>query len=153
MPEGLSSDHSSPSNPTSPTRPRTHSTASGTSNRLMATPACDQCYRFKVKCSRDPDCCRRCANNRSVCTYSAAAPLPVGKSESIPKVEEHKKKKARQVQIDDPSVLSTDLRGTSVDSRSYSFTDSPTSQQAELHVDDLNNFYGKLVFLFYLFNY
>jgi hypothetical protein len=107
----------------------------------MATPACDQCYRFKVKCSRDPDCCRRCANNRSVCTYSAAA--PPGKPETRSKSpEEHRKKKARQGQIDDPSVLSTDLRGTSVDSRSYSFTDSPTSQHAELHVDEMNNFYG-----------
>ena len=75
-----------------------------------------------------------------MCTYSAA----VGKPEQkiVKAVEEHKKKKARQVQLDDPSTLSTDLRGTSVGSRCYSFADSPSSQQAEVQVDDLGSFYG-----------
>ncbi|KAG9238415.1 hypothetical protein BJ875DRAFT_451126 [Amylocarpus encephaloides] len=137
LPEGLSSENSSTSNPTSPTRVRTQSTTGG--NRLMVTPACDQCYRFKVKCSRDPDCCRRCANNRSVCTYSAAAVKPDQKTKTG---EENRKKKARISPDDDPSVISMDLRGTSVDSRCYSFTDSPTSQHAELHSEEMNNFYG-----------
>ncbi|TVY18716.1 hypothetical protein LARI1_G002855 [Lachnellula arida] len=38
----------------------------------LKTSACDQCYRFKVKCTREPDCCQRCSTNGNACTYSAA---------------------------------------------------------------------------------
>ena len=36
--------------------------------------ACDQCHRFKVKCIREQDQCRRCIANGSRCTYSFSAP-------------------------------------------------------------------------------
>ena len=36
--------------------------------------ACDQCHRFKVKCIREKDECRRCIANGSTCTYSFSVP-------------------------------------------------------------------------------
>lgn len=38
--------------------------------RALNLSACDQCYRFKVKCVPDGDFCQRCTGNKSVCTYS-----------------------------------------------------------------------------------
>ncbi|KAI9925797.1 hypothetical protein MW887_005603 [Aspergillus wentii] len=38
--------------------------------RGLAVSACDQCYRFKVKCVRDGDRCQRCLGNNNVCTFS-----------------------------------------------------------------------------------
>ena len=38
--------------------------------------SCDQCHRFKVKCTREGDGnhCKRCANNGNTCTFSPALP-------------------------------------------------------------------------------
>ncbi|PMD46159.1 hypothetical protein L207DRAFT_523582 [Hyaloscypha variabilis F] len=38
--------------------------------RASKSSACDQCYRFKVKCVRNGDSCQRCAGNSSICTFS-----------------------------------------------------------------------------------
>lgn len=43
--------------------------------RASTISACDQCHRFKVKCIREDDQCRRCITNGSRCTYSFAAPV------------------------------------------------------------------------------
>lgn len=137
IPEGVSSETSSTSNPASPNRVRTHSVVSG--NRMMATPACDQCYRFKVKCSRDPNCCKRCANNRSVCTYSAASGKPESKVKAM---EEHGKNKLIRSPQEDVASSFQDFSMTGVDSKSTSYTDSPTSQRAELYNDGMNEIYG-----------
>jgi hypothetical protein len=37
---------------------------------LMAR-ACDQCYRWKVKCSKEGSGCSRCIASKNTCTYSA----------------------------------------------------------------------------------
>lgn len=111
----------------------------------MATPACDQCYRFKVKCSRDPDCCKRCANNRSVCTYSAASGKPESKVKAM---EEHRKSKPKQSPREDVTGNFQDFSMSGVDSKSNSYTDSPASQQAERYSDGMNELYGRCVLKF-----
>ncbi|QSZ35107.1 hypothetical protein DSL72_007971 [Monilinia vaccinii-corymbosi] len=60
---------------------------------LTKTSACDQCYRFKVKCTREPDCCQRCSLNGNACTYSASADLERSRKRSAqPSIESPKKK-------------------------------------------------------------
>ena len=46
-----------------------------TSKQPLRTSACDQCYRFKVKCTREPECCQRCSFSGNACTYSAAVDM------------------------------------------------------------------------------
>lgn len=61
--------------------------------RATKTSACDQCYRFKVKCTREPDCCQRCSLSGNSCTYSAAIDLERSRKRSAPPSTESPKKK------------------------------------------------------------
>ncbi|KAF7953948.1 uncharacterized protein EAE97_001346 [Botrytis byssoidea] len=61
--------------------------------KATKTSACDQCYRFKVKCTREPDCCQRCSLSGNSCTYSAAIDLERSRKRSAPPTTESPKKK------------------------------------------------------------
>ncbi|KAM0305875.1 hypothetical protein ACHAO8_011105 [Botrytis cinerea] len=61
--------------------------------KATKTSACDQCYRFKVKCTREPDCCQRCSLSGNSCTYSAAIDLERSRKRSAPPSTEAPKKK------------------------------------------------------------
>ncbi|TGO45492.1 hypothetical protein BCON_0387g00010 [Botryotinia convoluta] len=61
--------------------------------KATKTSACDQCYRFKVKCTREPDCCQRCSLSGNSCTYSAAIDLERSRKRSAPPSTESPKKK------------------------------------------------------------
>ncbi|KAF7888644.1 uncharacterized protein EAF02_003185 [Botrytis sinoallii] len=61
--------------------------------KATKTSACDQCYRFKVKCTREPDCCQRCSLSGNACTYSAAIDLERSRKRSAPTSTESPKKK------------------------------------------------------------
>ncbi|TGO55464.1 hypothetical protein BOTNAR_0244g00020 [Botryotinia narcissicola] len=61
--------------------------------KATKTSACDQCYRFKVKCTREPDCCQRCSLSGNSCTYSAAIDLERSRKRSAPPTSESPKKK------------------------------------------------------------
>lgn len=52
-------------------------------------PACDQCYRFKVKCTKEPGRCQRCVTSGSVCTYSSVteAEPPVKRRRHEPQID------------------------------------------------------------------
>lgn len=56
--------------------------------------ACDQCYRFKVKCTREADCCQRCRTNGNPCTYSTTISterLKKRQSPEVPSIPQVKK--------------------------------------------------------------
>ncbi|TGO84958.1 hypothetical protein BPOR_0446g00010 [Botrytis porri] len=61
--------------------------------KTAKTSACDQCYRFKVKCTREPDCCQRCSLSGNSCTYSAAIDVDRSRKRSAPPTTESPKKK------------------------------------------------------------
>ncbi|TEY71797.1 hypothetical protein BOTCAL_0086g00150 [Botryotinia calthae] len=82
--------------------------------KATKTSACDQCYRFKVKCTREPDCCQRCSLSGNSCTYSAAIDLERSRKRSAPPSTESPKKKlsfssqTKPVQTMESNSITTD---------------------------------------------
>jgi hypothetical protein len=109
----------------------------------MAAPACDQCYRFKVKCTREPECCQRCANNGSICTYSAAAPENDELDQRRAPEKENRRKRARYTPGEESAAGDSGFETTSVDSQRLSATTCPAPPLADLFLDEGDEFFSK----------
>ncbi|KAH6696636.1 hypothetical protein BKA61DRAFT_710288 [Leptodontidium sp. MPI-SDFR-AT-0119] len=69
--------------------------------QTLKTSACDQCYRFKVKCTKEPDCCQRCSTNGNACTYSAAVDTEKSRKRQAP--GSPRESLAKKVALNSPS--------------------------------------------------
>jgi hypothetical protein len=148
--EFVSEDSLSPVNSRTPDsasvyRPRSRSATDTNTRRTMTSPACDQCYRFKVKCTREPECCQRCANNRSVCTYSAAAEKPEKRASPV---KESFKKKVRYSPRVEERTPSNEFGMPNVNRQEFPFTPSPASQPEEIHAEEVPTLFGEILQLF-----
>ncbi|KAA8576938.1 hypothetical protein EYC84_006971 [Monilinia fructicola] len=83
------------------------------------TSACDQCYRFKVKCTRESDCCQRCSLNGNACTYSASADLERSRKRSAPPSIESLKTKVPLLSKPDPVPNADDFGKSSPKTESH----------------------------------
>ncbi|KAM3064757.1 hypothetical protein ACMFMG_012070 [Clarireedia jacksonii] len=114
----------------SATDDKSYQTTSKQPTAPTRTSACDQCYRFKVKCTREPGCCQRCSLNGNTCTYSAAVDMVRSRKRSAPPLPIELSRKKSSLPSQTKSDRDMEDFGTS-------------STATDLHGNDSEAFYPK----------